>query len=95
VNIIAATLREHATENGQFYALYNTPRQVGLESDPAVIQFGLSGFHVAGFERALADQFALRITATQAVRRFLAASTPTRRTSSWTRPPRCWWTSTW
>ena len=76
VNIIASTLREHATEEGQFYAQYNTPRQVSLQSDLAVIQFGLSGIHVAGFERALAHHFALRIAATQAIRRFLTSSTP-------------------
>jgi len=77
INIIASTLREHAAENGQFYGLYNTPRQVSLGSDLAVIQFGLSGIHVAGFERALAHHFALRIAASQAVRRFLASSRPT------------------
>ena len=76
VNIIASTLREHATEEGQFYAQYNTPRQVSLQSDLAVIQFGLSGIHVAGFERALAHHFALRIAATQAISRFLTSSTP-------------------
>ena len=76
VNIIASTLREHATEEGQFYTQYNTPRQVTLQSDLAVIQFGLSGIHIAGFERALAHHFALRIAATQAIRRFLASSTP-------------------
>ncbi len=59
VNIIASTLREHATEEGQFYAQYNTPRQVTLRSDLAVIQFGLSGIHIAGFERALAHNLAL------------------------------------
>jgi len=59
-----------------FYAQYNTPRQVSLQSDLAVIQFGLSGIHIAGFERALAHHFALRIAATQAIRRFLASSTP-------------------
>ena len=75
-NIVASTLREHVTEEGQFYILYNTPRQVGLPSDLAVIQFGLSGIHVAGFERALAHHFALRIAATQAIRRFLASSAP-------------------
>lgn len=76
VNIIASTLREHATEEGQFYSQYNTPRQVTLKSDLAVIQFGLSGIHVTGFERALAHHFALRIAASQAIRRFLASSTP-------------------
>ena len=69
VSIIASTLREHATGEGQFYAQYNTPRQVTLQSDLAVIQFGLSGIHVAGVERALAHHFALRIAATQAIPR--------------------------
>ena len=76
VNIITATLREYATENGQFYALYNTPREVSLKADLAVIQFGLFGIQQAGFERALAHHFALRIAAMQATRRFLRQPHP-------------------
>lgn len=74
--VITATLQEHATESGQFYALYNTPRRVRLEADLSVIQFGIAGLHVAGFERALAHHFALRLAASAAVGRFLRTPNP-------------------
>jgi len=70
VGLITATLREHATPSGQYYALYNTPRHMNLNADLTVIHFGLSGVQVAGFERALAQHFALRIAASQALRGF-------------------------
>jgi len=67
----------------------------GWREDLGVFHIGRSRILVAGFERALAHHFALRIAATQAIRRSRPIRRRVRDTSSWRRPPRSWWTSTW
>jgi len=52
---------------GEFHALAGSAVPSGL---------GPGSDHVAGFEHPLAQHFALHIAATQAIRRFLASSTP-------------------